>query len=529
MTESGAFKLTYATMFDPPPELHTYFDEKLQLTKSTLGQEHPMLINGQDRFAAEKFESHSPINIEWVLGTFQKGTQTDLEDALSAAQAAFPDWARLKWQERVALLRKVASKIEERLFELGAALSLEVGKNRMEALGDAQETADLIRHACDMVESNDGFIVQMENDPLKGFNSTNKSCLKPYGVWGVISPFNFPCALMGGPSGAALVAGNTVVAKPASDTPWVGRLLAECFRDAGLPDGVFNYISGPGSVVGQGLADDPRVAGITFTGSYDVGMNLYRRFSRGRYPRPLILEMGGKNPAIVSRNADVEAAAMGIVRAAYGLQGQKCSACSRVIAETPIKAELTDLITRLTKAIKVGDPTDQQNWMGPVINRKSYAEFSEFTEELSQAGKILTGGVQLTKGDLANGYFCAPTFVDGVPTDHRLWKHEMFLPITMVTEVDSLDSAMAMANDVDFGLTAGFYGSEEEARWFFDNIESGVNYANRSQGATTGAWPGFQPFGGWKGSGSTGKFAGGPYYVTGYMREQSQTVVNPAT
>ena len=128
MSESGAFKLTYATMFDPPPELHTYFDEKLQLTKSTLGQEHPMLINGQDRFAAEKFESHSPINIEWVLGTFQKGTQTDLEDALSAAQAAFPDWARLKWQERVALLRKVASKIEERLFELGAALSLEVGK-----------------------------------------------------------------------------------------------------------------------------------------------------------------------------------------------------------------------------------------------------------------------------------------------------------------------------------------------------------------------------------------------------------------
>jgi len=183
-----------------------------------------------------------------------------------------------------------------------------------------QVAADLIRHACDMVESNDGFIVQMENDPLKGFNSTNKSCLKPYGVWGVISPFNFPCALMGGPSGAALVAGNTVVAKPASDTPWVGRLLAECFRDAGLPDGVFNYISGPGSVVGQGLADDPRVAGITFTGSYDVGMNLYRRFSRGRYPRPLILEMGGKNPAIVSRNADVEAEILQGIGRAYGAE-----------------------------------------------------------------------------------------------------------------------------------------------------------------------------------------------------------------
>ena len=525
MKESEVFKLTYATMFDPPPELHTLFDEKLVHMKANLGQEQPMLINGEDRFAQEKFESISPINTDWVLGTFQKGTQRDVNDALDAAQTSFSDWSRLNWQERVALLRKVATQIEARLFELGVALSLEVGKNRLEALGDAQETADLIRHACDMVESNNGFIVQMENDPLKGFISTNVSLLKPYGVWVVISPFNFPCALTGGPAGAALVAGNTVVAKSATDTPWVGRLLAECFRDAGLPDGVFNYITGPGNEVGKGLVEDPRVAGITFTGSYDVGMNIYRSFAQGHYPRPTILEMGGKNPAIVSRNADLDQAATGIVRAAYGLQGQKCSACSRVIAETTIKAELAERIAQLAQEIEVGDPTAQENWMGPVINRGSYGEFSELAEELSQAGTIIAGGTHLIEGDLANGYFCAPTVVDGVPKNHRLWQHEMFLPITMITDVASLDEAMAMANDVDYGLTAGFYGSESEAQWFFDNIESGVNYANRSQGATTGAWPGFQPFGGWKGSGSSGKFAGGPYYVTNYMHEQSQTVV----
>jgi 1-pyrroline-5-carboxylate dehydrogenase len=305
----------------------------------------------------------------------------------------------------------------------------------------------------------------------------------------------------------------------------VGRLLADCFRDAGLPDGVFNYISGPGEVVGQTLAGDPGVAGITFTGSYDVGMKIYRDFSRGQYPRPLILEMGGKNPAIVSRNADLDLAAEGIVRAAYGLQGQKCSACSRVIAEESIKQELTDRIVELARAISVGDPTERQNWMGPVINRRSYGEFSDLAEELSQAGRIVTGGAQMTERELAKGYYCSPTVVDEVPKDHRLWKHEMFLPITMITDAASLEEAMAIANDVDYGLTAGFYGAESEAQWFFDNIEAGVNYANRSQGATTGAWPGYQPFGGWKGSGSSGKFAGGPYYVTLYMHEQSQTVI----
>ncbi|MCK4977929.1 MAG: aldehyde dehydrogenase family protein [Anaerolineales bacterium] len=518
---SDKFKLTYATMFNPPEELHTRFEGALAALKEKLGQEYGMIINGQDHFADEKFEDHSPINTDILLGVFQKGTAKDAEAALSAARKAFPLWSGMAWQERVALMRKAADLIDERVFEISAAMALEVGKNRMESIADVAETADLIRYACYQMEKNDGFIVEMGKDPLVGYSATNVSMLRPYGVWLVISPFNFPAALTGGPSGAALVSGNTLVMKPATDTPWVVRLLAECFRDAGLPDGVFNYATGPGRTLGQALIDSPEVDGVTFTGSFDVGMNIFRDFAQGDYVRPIILELGGKNPAIVSRNADVERAAIGIVRSAFGLQGQKCSACSRVLVEEPLYDAVVERVVELTNKLAVGDPTERTVYMGPVINKNSYQDYKDFTEELSQAGTFLTGGKVLTDGDMAKGYFCPPTIVADVSLDHRLWKNEMFLPITTVAKVSSLDEAMEQANDVNYGLTAGFYGSDEEVKWFFKNIQAGVTYANRPQGATTGAWPGFQPFGGWKGSGSSGKNAGGHYYLPLYMHENT--------
>jgi 1-pyrroline-5-carboxylate dehydrogenase len=519
------FKLTYATMFNPPELMHTRYDKALAAVKANLGRDYGMLINGQERFAEAKFEDRSPINTDWLLGTFQKGSRQDVDDALTAARAAAPKWAGLKWQDRVRLLRKAAAQIEKRVYEIGAVLSLEVGKNRMEGLGDAQETADLIYYSCDQMEANGGYLKEMGRDPLAGFRATNLSILRPYGVWVVISPFNFPLALAGGPSGAALVTGNTVVFKPASDTPLTGRLLAECMRDAGLPDGVFNYVTGPGRDVGQPLIDDPRVDGITFTGSFDVGMHIYRSFAQGRYPRPCIAEMGGKNPAIVTRSANLEDAATGIVRSAFGLQGQKCSANSRVYVEAGVKDKLTQLLVDKTRALKIGDPTQRQNWLGPVINANSYREFGEYAEELSQSGEILTGGHKLAEGEFAKGYYCEATLVDRLPKGHRLWKHEMFLPITTIASFESLDEAMDLANDVNYGLTAGFYGSKKEAQTFFDRIQAGVTYANRPQGATTGAWPGFQPFGGWKGSGSTGKNGGGLYYLPLYMHEQIRTLI----
>jgi len=521
----GKFKLTYATMFDPPEELHARFEKALATVKAGLGKDHPMLIGGKDVTAAEWFEDRSPIDRDWLLGRFPKGTADHARQALAAARAAFPKWAALGWKERVRLMRKAADIIDRRIYEIGAVMALEVGKNRMEALGDAAETADLIRYACDQMEANKGYIVAMSKDPLKGYRSQNTSVLRPYGVWVVISPFNFPAALTGGPTGAALVAGNTVVMKPASDTPWTVRLLAECLRKAGLPDGVFNYVTGPGGTIGQELISSAMVDGITFTGSYDVGMKIYREFSQGRYPRPTILEMGGKNPSIVSRSADLDRAALGIVRSAFGLQGQKCSANSRIYIERPVYDKLVDRLVETTRKFVIGDPTERGVYLGPVINATSYKQFQQFNEELSEAGRFLTGGKVRTEGALGKGYFCEPTIAADVPLNHRLWKYEMFLPITMVHAVDSLDEAMALANDVDYGLTAGFYGSEKQAEWFFDKIQAGVTYANRPQGATTGAWPGFQPFGGWKGSGSTGKNAGGHYYLPLYMHEQIHTLV----
>ncbi len=520
------FKLTYATMFNPPEELHTRFEVALVKVKANLGKEYGMIIDGKERYAEQKFEDRSPANTDVVLGVFQKGSARDAQAALAAARKAYPKWSGMKWQDRVKLLRKAADLMDERTFEIGAVMAMEVGKNRMEALGDIAETADLVRYSCYQMEKNRGYIVKMGRDPLVGYKATNISVLRPYGVWLVVSPFNFPAALTGGPSGAALATGNTLVMKPATDTPFTVRLLAECFRDAGLPDGVLNYVTGPGSTLGQALIESPEVDGVTFTGSFDVGMKIYRDFAAGRYVRPIILELGGKNPAIVTRRADLERAAIGIMRSAFGLQGQKCSACSRVYIEAPVYDELVARLVDMTDKLAIGDPTDRKVYTGPVVNKGSYQDYQDFSEELSQGGTILTGGKILTDGEYAKGYFCAPTLVADLPLEHRLWKHEMFLPITTITKFKNLDQAMQLANDVNYGLTAGFYGTKRQAKWFFENIQAGVTYANRPQGATTGAWPGFQPFGGWKGSGSSGKNAGGHYYLPLYMHEQIQTTID---
>jgi len=520
MSEKKHIKVTYSTLASPDPLLHEYFDEAVAEVKANLGKTFPMYINGEERMAEKTFAKRSPVDIDMVLGNFQSGTVQDAQDAVAAAKAAFPFWRDTPWQERVKIMRKAADLISERLFHMGAVMSLEVGKNRLEALGDIEETADLIRYNCDAMEKNEGFSFKLlsESD-----HHHNRSVLKPYGVWAVISPFNFPGALAGGPSGAALVAGNAVVLKPATDTPYTAWLLTECFRDAGVPAGVFNFVTGGGSTVGQAILDHPDVNGVTFTGSYDVGMHILRTFSHGKYPRPVIAEMGGKNPTIISNKADLDKAAMGVMRSAFGLQGQKCSACSRVYVHKDVKDEFMNKLLDLTKGINVGDPTIKDNWMGPVINKSAYEDYQRFTADLKENGDIVYGG-KVMEG---NGYYVAPTIVDNLPEDHKLWKHEMFLPIVTVAPFDDFDTAMAEANDVEYGLTAGFFSEDEdEIQWFLDNIEAGVVYVNRSSGATTGAWPGYQSFGGWKGSGSTGKAAGSFYYIQQYMHEQSQTVID---
>ncbi len=519
------FELTYATMFDPPEELHERFEQALQTVQNDLGQKHGMIINGEEFFSDSEFEKFNPAQTEQLLAKFPLGSKEDADRAVRAAGTAFKDWSRRPWQERADLLLQAADLLEERSFEMAAVTSLEVGKNRLEALGDVAEAPALIRYAVQQLEENQGFITRMGEDPLQGYSAVNYSHLRPYGVWLVISPFNFPTALTGGPVGAALAGGNTVVIKPATATPWSVRLLVETFRDAGFPPGVVNFGSGSGSVMGQALVDHPGVDGVTFTGSYPVGMDIYRQFASRDYIRPVILEMGGKNPAVVSRNADLERAVEGIVRSAFGLQGQKCSANSRVYLEEPIYDQVVERLVEETERLKIGDPTQRENYLGPVIAEGPYQEYQEYNEELSQAGRILTGGKVLTGGEFGKGYFVEPTLVADLPLDHPLWKQELFLPITLVQKVGTLEEAIELANDSVYGLTAGFYGTEAESQWFFENIQAGVNYVNRPQGSTTGAWPGYQPFGGWKASGSSGVNAGGPHYLQRYMREQVRTVI----
>ena len=522
-----SFKLTYSTMFDPPAELHSRFEEALTTVRTYAGAEHAMLIGGRDVRAARQFDAKSPIDQRIVLGRFQAGDATHAAAAVAAARAAFPAWSATPWTGRVAVLRRAVAHIEARVYELGAVLALEVGKNRMEALGEAQETADLIAWYCDQMEANDGYVRAMQRDPLPGFVSENTSVLKPHGAWLVIAPFNFPFALAGGPVGAALVAGNTVVLKPASSTPWSARLLALALRDAGVPPGVFNVVTGPGGSLGQSLLDHPEVAGVTFTGSYEVGMHLYRSIAAAPWPRPCIAEMGGKNAAIVSRHADLKDAVTGIVRSAFGLSGQKCSACSRVYVEHTVFADFVAALHGATAKVAVGDPTRREHWMGPVIDSAAVARYEDAAAQiraLGPDGAIVEGGLRLDRNDLAHGNFVAPT-VARAPLDHPLWSRELFAPFVLVAPVATVEEGIARANAGPFGLTAGFYGSAEETERFFGSIEAGVTYANRPQGATTGAWPGFQPFGGWKGSGSTGRGGGSLYYLPQYLREQSQTRV----
>jgi 1-pyrroline-5-carboxylate dehydrogenase len=517
------FRVTYATLSADNEELHEAFEQGVRTARSWLGQTFPTVVDGQPRTDGPTFTLTSPNDAHLELGTFHAATERDIDDAVDAAKAAFPTWSGTPWRERVALLRRAADMISERSNELAALMSMEVGKNRLEALGDVEEAADLIRYYCQQMDDNDGFAHTMGQ---LSENEHTRSVLKPYGVWAVISPFNFPMALAAGPAGGALVAGNTVVFKPSPQGSFTGYKLSECLRDAGLPSGVFHYLPG-GDEVGAAIVRHPGVDGITFTGSYQVGMEIYKRFA-SRYPKPTVIEMGGKNPAIVSARADLDLAADGIMRSAFGFSGQKCSACSRVYVERPALEELTAKLAERARQVVVGDPVERPVYMGPVIDQEAVDRFRQAVDEARRDGTVVAGGEVLKGGGDGppEGNYVAPTVVAVAP-DHRLFKQELFVPFVAVAGVDSLAEALQLANDTEYGLTAGFYSTDDaEVQRFLDQIEAGVVYVNRRAGATTGAWPGVQPFGGWKGSGSSGKAGGGLYYVQQFMREQSQTVID---
>lgn len=519
------FKVTYATLSADNEELQSALDKGIARVKSEwLGAEVPMFINGQKVYAEEKFKNYSPVNTEIHLCTAQSGTVDHARAAVKAARAAFPVWRKTPWQERVAIIRNIAEKISDNIMELSALMILEVGKSRLEALGEVEETADLLRYYANSMEKNNGFVNEMGKLNPDDPSERNISVLVPYGAWLVISPFNFPMALSAAPIAAALVTGNTVVFKGAIETAYTGWKTAELFVEAGLPPGVFNSVLGPDETLGEALISHPDVNGFTFTGSYQVGMKVLQKATGGPLPRPAIIEMGGKNPTIVSKTADLTKAATGVMRAAFGMDGQKCSACSRVYVQEEVYDEFKNKLLEMTRAIKIGDPTERDTFMGTVSHKEAFQKYQKYVEKARADGRVLIGGRVLNEGNLAKGYYVEPTIVEGLPEDHELVKNELFVPILHLAKVKTLDEAMEKANDTPFGLTAGFFGQEVE--WFLENIQAGTTYVNRAAGATTGAWPGVQAFGGWKGSGSSGKGIGALYTLPLYMHEQSRTIIS---
>ena len=515
-------KITYTSASGDLEEFHRLFDAAVRSVKEEAGRTHPFYIGGapvQNR--PEPLIDRSPVDSEFVLGRFAAATRADVDAAVTNSRSAQPEWARTPWRQRLAILRRAASMIRDRKYELAALMSLEVGKSRLESMGDAEESADLIDYYTQQVEDADGFVRSMARiTPIE----RNTDTLRPYGVFACIAPFNFPLALSAGMSSAALAAGNAVVYKPAEDTPWTGLKLYEIYRDAGLPPGVFNLLIGRRDEIGDPLWQHPGIDGVVFTGSKAVGMRIHAGLS-SRWIKPCLLELGGKNAAVVLASADMDAAAEGVMRSAFSLQNQKCSATSRVYVERGALKPFLDRLLERTRAIKIGDPSERDVFFGPVINDRSVQRFERAVEQGRREGTILLGGERLRGGGFESGHFVAPT-IARLPLGSSLFEEELFVPFLAVGEVSDLDQAIAETNRVEYGLTAGIFArSPFDVSRFFDEVEAGVCYANKRTGATTGAWPGAQPFCGWKGSGSTGKGGCGPYYVAQFMREQSRTVI----
>lgn len=524
-------------------EFHRKYEESIEKVREQFRKRYPNIIDGKEVYSNEgefeeekaqvlfeskddihvgegEFENRSPNDKRLLIGIFQKGTRKDTSNAIEAALKAFDQWRKVKYKERITIFCRAADIFSERKYELAAWMSFENGKNRFEAIADVDETIDLTRYYCLILGNEKGFDKKMGKAVPEEETS---SILKPYGVWGVISPFNFPLAIATGMSVGALITGNTVVFKPSSDTPLMGFMLYKVLKQAGLPKGVFNYVSGQGNTVGEEIVENPNVGGIIFTGSKEVGLSAYSRFI-GKFPRPFIAELGGKNPVIVSSKADLENAAEGIVRAAFGYGGQKCSAASRVYIDKKIKNKFVELLKSKTEGLPIGNSINKDSFLGPLINEKAYRNFQSYAEIAFKDGCIVTGGHIIKKGDLKYGFYVEPTIVDSLPKNHRLFKEELFVPILCISEINGIEEGIKLANNVDYGLTAGIFTQDViEGQKFLDDIDSGVVYINRKMGATTGAMAGSQPFVGWKMSGTSGKGAGGLYYLQQFLREQSQT------
>jgi 1-pyrroline-5-carboxylate dehydrogenase len=388
-------------------------------------------------------------------------------------------------------------------------------------MADVDEGIDFLRFYSRELERNEGYRFDT-GEPTPGQHCANS--LEPFGVFGVIGPFNFPFAIFTGMTAGALLAGNTVVAKPSKATSLIAHKAVNILVEAGVPDGVLNLVTGGGREVGQPIVDHESVDGIVFTGSRAVGRKIRRSFVEREKSGPVIAELGGKNPVIVTANADIDDAVAGVAKGAFGYAGQKCSATARVYVQGDVLSRFTERLVAETEALEIRPPEHEDAFVSPVIDDAALDRYRDICQTARDVGRIRTGGTLVDVGP--DGRYVEPTVVTDVPHSHELARDEHFLPFVTIHPVSDLGEAITKANDSEYGLCAGLFSSDEsEIETWFDRIESGMCYVNRHQSATTGALVGAQPFGGWKASGTTSKFAGGYWYLPQFMREQTRTVV----
>ena len=516
-------RVTYSNIAADFTPLHDWLDQAMRAFRiDVLGRAWPNIVKGRQDVSGRAYEVYCPFDRELLVARLVEADKKAVKAAVEAARAAFPGWSGLAYEERVEAMRRFARALETRKYHLGMAAMFEVGKSRLEAIGEAEEAVDLIDWYCDEMERNHGF----ERSMSRAVPQEETQCrLCPVGAFAVIAPFNFPVALACNMLGACLIAGNTAVFKPSPGAGLTGSLIAEAAKAAGLPEGVLNLVCG--EATGEILVDSPGIDGVAFTGSHEVGMKIFRKFASGAHMRPVIAEMGGKNPAYVTALADLDAAAEGVARSAFGLTGEKCSACSVVYVDRQVESAFLEQLRNKTQAMKIGTPEERATFIGPVIDEAAVERYEAVVRSARQVGRIVHGGNRVRSGALARGLFVEPTIVADLPCDQWLNREEVFLPFLSVQAFERLEDALVLGNGVNYGLTAGLYSQDpDDIELFKAKAQAGVLYVNRRSGATTGAWPGYQSFCGWKGSGVDGKGGLGPWTIPRYMREQSLTLMH---
>lgn len=501
-------------------EFELKFNSAVDSVQNQFGKNYPNFINGEEFYSNEELEVRCPSDTKILLAKFPKLNETKTKEAITSAKNAFPKWSNVPYLERAKILRDVANLFSKKKFEFAAWLSFENGKNRVEAMNDVDEAIDFMRFYSYQLEKNEGFCKQtFHPNP----HEKTKTIMKPFGVWGIIAPFNFPSAIAIGMTTGALLTGNTAVLKPASATPLSSYFFVKELINK-MPKGAINFVTGDGGIVGRALIENPDIDGVAFTGSREVGIAGIRKFSE-QGSKPFIAEMGGKNPVIVTKNADLAKAAQGIVRAAFGYGGQKCSACSRVYIQKEVADEFTKKILEQSKSLNIGMPWERDSFLGPVINASAIKKFEDAVALAQKDGKIILGGNILKDQKHSSGYFVEPTIVSNLPRDHKLINEELFLPFLCIDTYTDFQEAIELANKTEYGLTAGIFSEDKkQIEEFFKKIQAGTVYANREASATTAALVQSQPFVGWKSSGSTGKAAGGENYLQQFLRSQTQTL-----